>query len=138
VKSFLDTNILAYLFDQEDRRKQEVARATVRRLMDAREAAVSSQVVQEFVNVATRKFRKPLSTAEVRDFLDQILWPICEVFPDRALYADALSIVDETGWTFYDSLIVGAAVAARCPVLFTEDLQTGRVVRGVEIRNPFV
>lgn len=138
MKSFLDTNILAYLFDQEDRRKQEVARATVRRLMDAREAAVSSQVVQEFVNVAMRKFRKPLSTAEVRDFLDQILWPICEVFPDRALYADALSIVEETGWTFYDSLIVGAAAAAGCPVLLTEDLQTGRVVRGVEIRNPFV
>jgi len=49
----------------------------------------------------------------------------------------AVSIMEETGWTFYDSLIVSAA-AARCPVLFTEDLQTGRVVRGVEIRNPFV
>jgi predicted nucleic acid-binding protein len=45
----------------------------------------------------------------------------------------AVSSIEETGWTSYDSLIVGAAVAA----LFTEDLQTGRAVRGVEIRNPF-
>jgi predicted nucleic acid-binding protein len=50
----------------------------------------------------------------------------------------AVSIMEETGWTFYDSLIVSAAAAARCPVLFTEDLQAGRVVRGVEIRDPFV
>jgi len=137
VKAFLDTNILAYLFDREDRGKQKIARATVRHLMDAREAAVSSQVIQEFVNVALRKFRKPLSTAEVRDFLDQLLWPICEVFPDRALYADALSIVDETGWAFYDSLIVSAAAQSGCAVLLTEGLQAGRTVRGVEIRNPF-
>jgi predicted nucleic acid-binding protein len=46
--------------------------------------------------------------------------------------------MEETGWAFYDSLIVSAAVAARCPVLFREDLQAGRVVRVVEIRNPFV
>ncbi len=137
MKSFLDTNILVYLFDQEDRGKQKIARATVRRLMDAREAAVSSQVIQEFVNVALRKFRKPLSTAEVRHFLDQILWPMCEVFPDRAMYADALSVTEETGWAFYDSLIVSAAAQSRCALLLTEDLQAGRTVRGVEIRNPF-
>ena len=138
MKCFLDTNVLVYMFDQHDRPKQKIARATVRRLMDAQEAAVSSQVVQEFVNVALRKFRKPLSIAEVRDFLDQILWPICEVFPDRALYADALSIAEETGWTFHDSLIVSAAAQSRCSVLLSEDLQDGRTVRGIEIRNPFL
>jgi len=42
--------------------------------------------------------------------------------------------MEETGRAFYDSL----TSAPRCPVLFTEDLQAGRVVRGVEIRNPFV
>jgi predicted nucleic acid-binding protein len=34
-------------------------------------------------------------------------------------------------------LIVNAAAAARCQILFSEDLQAGRTVRGVEIRNPF-
>jgi predicted nucleic acid-binding protein len=137
VRSFLDTNILVYLFDHQDRRKQKVARDTVRSLTNAQEAVVSSQVVQEFMNVALRKFRKPLSTGELRNFLDQILWPICEVFPDRALYADALSIIDETGWSFYDALIVSAAVQSRCSILLTEDLHNGRTVRGVQIRNPF-
>jgi len=53
------------------------------------------------------------------------------------LYAEALTIVEETGWGFYDSLIVASAAAAGCAAVWTEDLQDGRVVRGVAIRNPF-
>jgi predicted nucleic acid-binding protein len=138
MKYFLDTNVLVYMFDRQDRRKQERALTTIRGLIGRGEAVVSSQVVQEFINVALRKFRKPFTPAEVRDFLDQMLWPICEVFPDRGLYTDALSIVEETGWTFYDSLIVSAAARAECPILLSEDLQPGRTVRGVEVRNPFL
>jgi predicted nucleic acid-binding protein len=67
-----------------------------------------------------------------------VLLPLCEVFPDASLYSSALSIAEETGWTFYDSLIVGAALAADCSVLLTEDLQHGRTIRGMEIRNPFL
>jgi predicted nucleic acid-binding protein len=95
-------------------------------------------VIQEFLNVALGKFASRLSTGETTRFLDRVLWPLCKVHPTAGLYTGAVSIMEETGWAFYDSLIVSAAVAARCPVLLTEDLQTGRVVRGVEIRNPFV
>lgn len=45
--------------------------------------------------------------------------------------------MEETGFSFYDALIVAAAAIGRCRVLWSEDLQHGRVVRGVEIRNPF-
>jgi predicted nucleic acid-binding protein len=63
--------------------------------------------------------------------------PLCTVFPDRDLYSDALRVSAETGWTYYDSLIVSAAAAANCDVLVTEDLQNGRTIRGVTIQNPF-
>ena len=53
-------------------------------------------------------------------------------------YAAAILIASQTGWTFYDSLIVSAAVAADCELLITEDLQDGRVIRGVTIQNPFM
>jgi predicted nucleic acid-binding protein len=67
----------------------------------------------------------------------RILIPICEVYPDGRLYAEALSIAEETGWGFFDSLIVSSAAVAGCARLWTEDLQDGRLIRGVEIRNPF-
>ena len=70
--------------------------------------------------------------------MSQVLAPLCEVFPGASLYSSALSIADETGWTFYDSLIVSAALAAKCDVLLTEDLQHGRAIRGMEIHNPFL
>ena len=57
--------------------------------------------------------------------------------PSAGLLSTALSIGSESGFSFYDSLIVAAAVEAECNVLLTEDLQHGRKIRGVEIRNPF-
>jgi predicted nucleic acid-binding protein len=103
----------------------------------SRLGVVSYQVVQEFLNVAVRKFEERMSASATQVFLQRILWPMCEVFPDLDLYSEAISVREETGWDFYDSLIVSAAVRAGCPVLLTEDLQAGRKVRGVEIRNPF-
>jgi predicted nucleic acid-binding protein len=70
-------------------------------------------------------------------YLERVLWPMCAVLPEAGLYKGALEIREETGWSFYDALILSAAVAGRCAVLLTEDLQDGRRVRGVEIRNPF-
>ena len=135
---FIDTNVFAYFFDQQDRRKNKLARSAVGGFLNSNQAVISYQVVQEFANVALRKFRPVLPPSEVQAFLDKILWPICEVLPDAGLYSEALSVVRETGLTFYDSLIIAAAAQAECKVLMTEDLQHGRKIRGVEIRSPFI
>jgi predicted nucleic acid-binding protein len=66
-----------------------------------------------------------------------VLAPLCEVFPDATLYSNALSIADETGWSFYDSVVVSSALAGGCDTVLTEDLQDGRTIRGILIRNPF-
>jgi len=109
----------------------------VRSALEKHDAVISYQVAQEFLNVATRKPQQRMRQSEAQLYLAKVLLPLCEVFPDSTLYSSALSIADETGWSFYDSLVVGAAVAAGCDTLLTEDLQDGRVTRGVTIRNPF-
>jgi predicted nucleic acid-binding protein len=134
---FLDTNVFVYTFDLRSPRKQKQARALVDSALESRHGVISYQVVQEFLNVALRKFDRPMLPAEAERFLQRVLLPLCDVFPDGPLYSEALSVLEETGWTFYDALVVSSAVAAKCGVLFSEDLQHGRVVRGVEIRNPF-
>jgi predicted nucleic acid-binding protein len=99
---------------------------------------ISFQVAQEFLNVALRKFKPPMSPAQAQAYLTRVLMPLCEVFPDADLYSDALSIASKGGWTFYDSLVMASAAAGKCRILFSEDLQSGRIVQGVEIRNPFL
>ena len=121
-----------------DASKQEKGRRLVTRALEKHDGIISFQVVQEFLNVATRKPRCYMTQPEAQAYLSQVLMPLCEVFPDASLYTSALSVADETGWTFYDSLIVSSALAAGCGVLLTEDLQHGRTVRGLEIRNPFL
>jgi predicted nucleic acid-binding protein len=63
--------------------------------------------------------------------------PLCEVFPDPALYSQALSISGEMGIGFYDALIVSSASGAGARILWSEDMQHGTRVRGLEIRDPF-
>ncbi len=134
---FLDTNVLVYTFDAGALGKQKIARQLLERALESREGVISSQVVQEFLNVALRKFRPPMSPVDAEVYLRRVLLPLCEVFPDASLYAEALSVLEETSWSFYDSLVVSSAAAANCTVILSEDLQSGRIVRGVEIRNPF-
>jgi len=136
-RTLLDTNVLVYLFDRRSPKKAHQAQALIAEALDTGRGIISYQVVQEFLNVARRKFLDVLTAREAELFLHRVLWPLCDVLPDMQLYATALSIADETGWTFYDSLIVSSAARAGCSLLFSEDLQAGRVVRGVEIQNPF-
>ena len=137
-RSFLDTNILVYAFDPKAKSKREYAQLRITRALATHDAVISFQVVQEFLGLALRKFPRPMTQPEAQAYLSQVLMPLCEVWPDASLCSSALSIADETGWTFYDSLIVSATLAAACRVLLTEDLQHGRTIRGIEIRNPFL
>lgn len=136
--AFLDTNILVYAFEPIVSSKRERAQSLVNQALDAEDAVISFQVVQEFLNVALRKFPQPMGRSEAQFYLAHVLMPLCEVYPSPELYYETLSIAEETGWSFYDSLIVSSALAAGCGVILTEDLQHGRRIRGAEIRNPFL
>lgn len=98
---------------------------------------VSTQVVQEFLNVALRRFSPSMTVQEAKTYLQRVLLPLCMHFPNSASYARALQLHLETGFAWYDALIVGAAVDSGCITLLSEDLQAGRNVRGTIIVNPF-
>ncbi len=136
-KFFLDTNVFVYTFNSRAPSKRDRANELIAQALDTRRGIISYQVVQEFLNVATRKFTKPMSPSEAQLYLARILMPLCEVFPDSALYSQALSIRGEAQLSFYDSLVVSAAVTGGCGILWSEDLQHRRRIRTVEIRNPF-
>jgi predicted nucleic acid-binding protein len=70
-------------------------------------------------------------------YLEQVLMPLCEVFPNASPYSQAIALREQTQLSFYDSLIVSSAMEADCRILWTEDLQHGQRIRNLEIRNPF-
>jgi predicted nucleic acid-binding protein len=98
---------------------------------------ISSQVVQEFLSVSQRRFVRPLSVSEARDYLRAVLLPICRHYPSAAFYDRALLLREEMRIAFYDALILTAALDTRCSVVLSEDLQSGRTMHGVRIVNPF-
>ena len=79
-----------------------------------------------------------MSIADARDYLRSVLTPLCHHFPAISFYDRSLLIREETGFSFYDALIVAAAVESGCSMLLSEDLQHGRTVQGVAIFNPFL
>lgn len=134
---FLDTNILAYSFDRAAPRKRQIAQELVSRALESGSGVVSWQVVQEFMNLALRKFSRPMSTEDGKLYLDSVLLPLCDVLPSPRVLHLALDVQAETRFGWYDALIVASAIEGQCRTLLSEDLQHGREVRGVRIEDPF-
>ncbi len=136
-KFFLDTNILVYCFDDRDPEKKDIALALVARALESGDGMISWQVVQEFLNVATRKFEKPLRATDARLYLQRILTPLCQIYPDAGLYESALDMAKTTRYSFYDSLILASALRMDCKVLYSEDFNAGQKVADLKLTNPF-
>ncbi len=135
---FLDTNIFVYAFDASAPAKAKKAALLVRRAADTGQGIVSYQVVQEFFNVAFRRFAQPLSVAEAEQYLITVFRPLLAVHSSPSLYVEALRIVGRYKLSWYDSLIVAAALEGQCKTLYSEDLQHGREIEGMRIEDPFV
>jgi predicted nucleic acid-binding protein len=135
---FLDTNIFVYSFDQSAAAKAQRATQLIHEALTTQKGVISYQVVQEFFNVALRRFSQPMKAAECEQYLRTVFRPLLGVHSSQALYAEALHIHAESGISWYDSLIVSAALQARCDLLFTEDLQHGQRFGDIQIRNPFL
>ncbi len=134
---FLDTNVFVYTFDRQEPDKQARARSLVERALGTGDGVVSSQVVQEFLNVALQKFERPLSEEQALRYLREVLDPLCLVFPSISLYETAVSLCRRWRFSFYDSLTVAAALESKCNVLYSEDFQDGQEIESLTIVNPF-
>jgi predicted nucleic acid-binding protein len=135
---FLDTNILIYAVDEADLAKQQVAAQLVREAILSGRGMISIQVVQEFLNVARRKFKRPMTIEQCRGHVRNVLEPLCAYFPSISTMDRALLVMDETGYSLYDALIVTAAIESGCRTLYSDALQHGRKIQGLTILNPFI
>jgi predicted nucleic acid-binding protein len=134
VRAFFDTNVLMYLYGGGNPRKQAKAAELFSVQVRSGRAVVSTQVVQEFYAVATRKLGMAQDVAGriVRSLLNLPL-----VVIDADLLLAALAVQERYQISFWDALIVAAAEAGGAQVLYTEDLNDGQQYGQVLARNPF-
>jgi predicted nucleic acid-binding protein len=128
VSAFFDTNILVYAFLDVEKRNAALT-------VISGGGTISAQVLNEFTNVARRRGRE---WAEIAEAIGVIRDRFPDISPLTAeTHAVALTLAQDHGFSFYDALIVAAAVGAGCDTLYSEDMQHGRVIDGLTIRNPF-
>jgi predicted nucleic acid-binding protein len=133
---FFDTNILVYLFSVEEPEKQEVAEHLYVGACADGSATVSTQVMQEFYAVTTRKLTRPLRAATARlaaqEFAGQNL-----VRLEAAMLLKAMDRTTSDSVSLWDALIVEAALAGGCRTLYSEDFQHGRAFGPLRVVSPF-
>jgi predicted nucleic acid-binding protein len=134
--SFLDTNVLVYALAADDERRSPIAQELVRELMVSRTLHTSTQVLQELFVTLTRKVRTPLTSEQALRYLDQIAtWPVTVL--DYDAVRSAIQLSSSKSLSFWDALVVVAAARSGAKRLYTEDLQHGQIILGVEVVNPF-
>lgn len=135
---FLDTNILVYSFDRDAPLKRARALQLIEAaLQNPNSAVISSQVVQEFFNLATRKFAAEMPIAARERYLDVVLAPLCKHFPNPAHFQRALHLQARFQLQWYDSLIVASALGLGCTQLLSEDFQHLQRFDALTVVNPF-
>ena len=136
-RTFFDTNILVYLFDADAGDKKARASARFEQETASGRALLSTQVLQEFYVVVTRKLQVPLEPQVAEDVVrDLSLLPLIGIDADKILSAIARS--RRTQLSFWDALIIESALAGGADRILTEDLQHGQRIDGLLIENPFL
>lgn len=133
---FVDTNVFVYAFDRGAPEKRRIARTWIRDLAGEGHIVLSVQVLQEFFVAVTRKLTHPLSAPHARRAAATLAqWPVIRA--DSSTVLSAADRVASDMLSFWDALIIEAALGCGAGTLLTEDLQRGRRIDGITIVDPF-
>jgi predicted nucleic acid-binding protein len=130
-QAFFDTNVLIYAFASND------PRSATAELLLAQGGVVGVQNLNEFAAVASREMKMPWGD------VTQALSAIRALCPSPVpitikTHEAAIQIVTRHQYPIYDALLIAAAIASSCRILYSEDLQHGQVISGTTVHNPFL
>jgi predicted nucleic acid-binding protein len=133
---FLDTSILVYAHDISAGARHDIAKDKVVELWESGLGVLSTQVLQEFYVVVTSKTAKPMSPDEARDIIAVLLkWEV--IVNDGYSILRAIDLQQRYGYSFWDCMIIGAAIEGRADILLSGDLDHGETISGLKIIDPF-
>ncbi|MGA2362067.1 MAG: PIN domain-containing protein [Candidatus Aminicenantales bacterium] len=134
---FLDTDILVYAYDSSAGRKHEIAKDLAIGLWRSGGGLLSTQVLQEFFVTVTKKIKAPMNAGLAREIVEDMLtWDV--IVNDGDSILQAIDLRTREKLSFWDALIIAAAIRAEAQILLSEDLPHGRSIGNVTIRDPFL
>ena len=135
-KAFLDTNVLVYAFDNSEPEKSAIARKLIHDFGTDGTLVLSTQVLQEFYVTVTKMGKSMLSQEQAEETVNDFAeFPLVQV--DKNIISRAMKRNQSKVFSFWDSLIVEAALQSGCSQLLSEDMQDSLVIDSLTIRNPF-
>ncbi len=133
-RTFIDTNILVYAEVIDSPSKKQIALELLKQHFLETSGVISTQVLQEYCNVAVKKLKLPIQHVRAQlDMYEQ--FEVIQVTP--VIIRCGLDLHQTRNVSFYDALILASAQTAGCAVLMSEDMNAGEVINGVRIVNPF-
>ncbi len=134
-KVFVDSNIWIYSLVQgsDDDRHQQA----VEFLLELDRPVINSQVIREICSNLKKKTGMP---EEQLCALIHGWYQYCNVVHSNASqHLLASRLRNSLSFSYWDSLIVAAALDSNCATLYSEDMQHGQVIDGtLTILNPFL
>ena len=137
-KIFFDTNLIVYLFDKSEKNKQKsIKDLLLKRKIDSI-SCISLQVINEFINVVTKKIENPVGYDQVKKLVKN-LNNFFTVFPLSMKDSEtALELVVKYKYSYWDSLILSSALNNECTILYSEDLHHYQTIDdSLKIIDPF-
>jgi len=133
-KIFIDSNVVIYAYSSSEKAKQQIARKVVQENY----TVISTQVLQEMSNTLGRKYM--LDYSSIKETLQECIYSNNEVYTNQQqTIFKACDIAKRYQFSFYDSLIISAALESNCDILYSEDLQHNQIIDSVlTIINPFI
>ena len=135
-KFFVDTNLLVYAYDSSAGKKWKTSLEVLSLLWIHRTGVLSTQVIQELFVSLTQKVKNPILPETAKEIVSDLLhWPL--VVNDGGSILRAIDLQIKYHFSFWDSLILQAAMTSKSEFLLSEDFQDGQVIESVTIINPF-
>jgi len=137
-KVFFDTNIFVYAFDNSNPVKMATSRELLFKFSSKNSAVISYQVIQEFLNVCYKLSKSSTLSSTINEFIQQEMCSRWQVNPSIQLFNKAIAIKEKHKFSYYDALIIAAALEAKCASIFSEDLQHLQKIELTQVINPYV
>ena len=135
-KTFLDSNVLIYAYDNSDKLKQDQAQKILNQGLTDNNIVLSVQVLSEFYTTVTKRYEEPLSTDQARDVINLVdILQIVQI--DVPLVKRAIETHKRYQINYWDGLIIAAAEQGRCGTILSEDLNAGQLYHDIRVENPF-
>ena len=132
---FIDTNVLVYVYNSDEANKQEIINRFIDNELIDCTIYISTQVMNEFYNTLSKK-KFPHSI--IKRYFNEIIYSFNILIPNIQISIKAIDLKEKYHYSWWDSLIIAAALENECSILYTEDLQHNQLIENrMLIKNPF-